>query len=284
MINKRHWLIALFIAFFLHAAAFFTFASTSTLDDSAKDNGKSGIEIDLGMLGDLGVAMSDPAVQEVVTEKKPEPEVEPEVQPPEVIEPFPAEPEPIPEPIKLDPKPVVQKNDVLIKTQVKTPEAKKVKEKKKEIPEEISKPIQPIQEQTVSEAKKSIEKPTSSSSTARDKKITTGSENTITTGGQKGAERSYFSELSAKLASHKRYPKSSRRRHEEGIVVLFFIVNRDGNVIESHISQSSGYTKLDDAVLRMLKKASPLPKFPDEIEQSQLSINIPISFKLNDNN
>lgn len=281
MINKRHWLIALFIAFFLHAAAFFTFASTSTLDDSAKDNGKSGIEIDLGMLGDLGVAMADPVVQEVVTEKEPEPEVEPEVQPPEVVEPLPAEPEPITEPVKLDPKPFVQKNDVLIKTQVKTPEVKKVKEKKKEIPEEKSKPIQPIQKKTVSETKKSIEKPTSSSSTARDTKITTGSDNTITAGGQKGAERSYFAELSAKLARYKRYPNSARRLNEEGIVVLFIVVDRYGNVIESNISQSSGYPKLDDAVLRMLKKASPLPAFPDEMEQSQLSINIPIDFKLN---
>jgi len=36
MINKRHWVIALFIAFALHAAAFITFASTSKLEDSAK--------------------------------------------------------------------------------------------------------------------------------------------------------------------------------------------------------------------------------------------------------
>jgi protein TonB len=282
MINKRHWIIALFIAFTLHAAAFFTFASTSKLDDSAKDKGKSGIEIDLGMLGDLGLAMADPVVQEVVTEKEPEPEVEPEIQPPEVVEPLQAEPESIPEPVKLDPKPIVQKNDVHIKTQVKPPEVKKVKEKKKEIPKEKPKPIQPVQEKTDTTAKKSAEKPTSSTSTARDKKITTGSENTITTGGQKGAERSYFAELSAKLARHKRYPNRARRLNEEGIVVLFFVVNRTGNIIESHISKSSGYSKLDDAVLRMLKKSSPLPAFPDEMEQSQLSINIPISFKLND--
>jgi protein TonB len=261
MINKRHWIIALFIAFTLHAAAFFTFASTSKLDDSAKDKGKSGIEIDLGMLGDLGLAMADPVVQEVVTEKEPEPEVEPEIQPPEVVEPLQAEPESIPEPVKLDPKPIVQKNDVHIKTQVKPPEVKKVKEKKKEIPKEKPKPIQPVQEKTDTTAKKSAEKPTSSTSTARDKKITTGSENTITTGGQKGAERSYFAELSAKLARHKRYPNRARRLNEEGIVVLFFVVNRTGNIIESHISKSSGYSKLYDAVLRMLKKSSTLPEF-----------------------
>lgn len=278
MIKKRHWLIALFIAFFLHAAAFFTFASTNTLD-SAKDNGKSGIEIDLGMLGDLGIAMADPVVQEVIAEKDPEVETEPEVQPPEVVEPVPTEAEPILEPVKLDPKPVVQKDDVHIKTQLKKPEEKK--EKEKEIPKEEPKPIKPDQQKTVTTAKKSTAKPTSSTSSARDKKITTGTESTITTGGQKGAERSYFSELSAKLARYKRYPNRARRLNEEGIVVLFITVKRDGTVTESYISKSSGYPKLDDAVLSMLKKASPLPAFPDDMKQSKLSINIPIDFKLN---
>tara|TARA_R110001606_G_scaffold363430_3_gene517562 strand:- start:20470 stop:21321 length:852 start_codon:yes stop_codon:yes gene_type:complete len=283
MIKKHHWLIALLIAFTLHAAAFLTFASTNTLD-SAKDDGKSGIEVDLGMLGDLGVAMADPVVQEVVTEKEPEVEPEPEVQLPEEIEPIQAEPEPIPEPVKLAPKQVVNKNDVHIKTQVETPEVKKVTEKKKEIPKEKPKPTKPIQEKTVTAAKKSTEKPTSSTSTVRDEKITTGSEKTITTGGQKGAERSYFSELSAKLARYKRYPNRARRLNEEGIVVLFITVNRDGTVSESYISKSSGYPKLDNAVLSMLKKASPLPAFPDDMAQSKLSINIPIDFKLNDRN
>lgn len=269
MINKRHWLIALFIAFTLHGAAFFTFASTSKLD-AAKDTGQSGIEIDLGMLGDLGVAMADPVAQEVVTEKQPE--VEPDVTPPEVVEPIPAEPEPIPEPVKLAPKPVVHKNDVHIKTQVKTPKVEK----------ETAKPTQVVQEKTVTATNKSTEKSTSSTSTVRDKKITTGSENTITTGGQKGAERSYFAELSAKLARHKRYPNRARRLHEEGTVMLFIVVNRDGMVIESYINQSSGHPRLDDAVLSMLKKASPLPAFPDDMKQAKLSINIPIDFKLND--
>jgi protein TonB len=65
-------------------------------------------------------------------------------------------------------------------------------------------------------------------------------------------------------------------------VTLFFIVSREGKVLESYISESSGYKKLDDAVLRMLKQASPLPVFPEDMTQEQLSISIPIVFKLND--
>jgi len=263
MIKKQHWLIALLIAFSLHAAAFISFASTNKLD-AAKDDGKSGIEIDLGMLGDLGTATAEPVAEE---------EPEPEVQPPKVIEPKPVKPDPIPEPVKLDPKPVVQKNDVHIKKQVKTPKVEK------KIPKE--KPT-PVEQKIVAAEKKSYQKATTSTNTTRDKKASTGSQNTISTGAQKAAERSYFAELSAKLARHKRYPSRSRRLHEEGIAVLFIAVNRDGTVSNSYISKSSGYPKLDDAVLRMLKKASPLPAFPDDMKQANLSINIPIDFKLSD--
>lgn len=289
MINKRHWIIALLIAFTLHAAAFITFASTDTDKiDSVIDDGEAGVEVDLGMLGDLGLAMTDPVVlKDVIAEKEPElepepeviPEPEPEVTPPEVVEPkLIPEPEPITEPVKLDPKPVVQKNDVHIKKQVKTTKVKK------EIPKVKSEPIKPIQQKLVTAAKKStksLAKTTSSTSTNSDKKVTTETQKSVPTGAQKAAERSYFSELSAQLARHKRYPNRSRRMHEEGIAVLFISVNRDGSVAESYISKSSGFPKLDEAVLRMLKKASPLPAFLDDIKQSQLSINIPIDFKLN---
>ncbi|HEC58847.1 hypothetical protein LCGC14_2175750 [marine sediment metagenome] len=276
MIKKQHWLIALLIACVLHAAAFISFASTDQIDQ-AEDTGKSGVEIDLGMLGDLGTATADPIVEEVVAEKEPEPEKE--IEPPEVVEPTPVEPEPepIPEPVKLDPKPVVQKNDVKIKKQVKAP-----KVEKKIIPKEKPTPIKPVEHKVAVAATKTAQKATSSTNTTREKKASTGTQNTLSSGAQKSAERSYFAELSAKLARHKRYPNRSRRLHEEGIVVLFIAINRDGTVTNSYISKSSGFPKLDEAVLSMLRKASPLPAFPDDMKQANLSINIPIDFKLND--
>lgn len=269
MIKKQHWFVALFIAFTLHAAAFITFASTEQIKP-AKDAGVSGIEIDLGMLGDLDVATADPVVQEPVIEQEPEVEPVVEPEPPEVVE-----PEPIPEPVKLDPKPVVQKDDVHIKKQVKKPEVKK----EKKIVEVKPKPNKPVQQKSATTAKSSTK---TSTSTSHAKKMTTGSKNAVSSGAQKNAERSYFSELSAKLARHKRYPSRARRAHQEGVVVLFIMVNRDGTVKESYISKSSGHPKLDEAVLEMLRRASPLPAFLDDMKQTQLSINIPIDFKLSD--
>ncbi|KKL75511.1 hypothetical protein LCGC14_2054150, partial [marine sediment metagenome] len=112
-------------------------------------------------------------------------------------------------------------------------------------------------------------------------KRTTGSANSQMTGGQLAAQQTYFSQLAAILAQHKRYPRASRRRGEEGIVKLFFIVDRDGEVLNYRISESSGSKRLDEAVIKMLNKASPLPAFPADMTQQQLEVNVPIAFRLN---
>ncbi len=112
-------------------------------------------------------------------------------------------------------------------------------------------------------------------------KKTTGQASAQLSGGQIAAQKSYYSELAATLAKHKRYPMASRRRGEEGIVKLFFVVDRDGNVLDFRITQSSGSKRLDEAVISMLKKAQPLPSFPDDMLQSQLEVNVPIAFQLN---
>jgi periplasmic protein TonB len=48
------------------------------------------------------------------------------------------------------------------------------------------------------------------------------------------------------------YPSISRREEEEGIVVLRFLVAADGNVIDSQVKSSSGYTRLDEAARQAL--------------------------------
>ena len=43
------------------------------------------------------------------------------------------------------------------------------------------------------------------------------------------------------------YPPLSRRREEQGSVVLKFLIGTDGRVLESRVEQSSGYARLDEA-------------------------------------
>ena len=86
--------------------------------------------------------------------------------------------------------------------------------------------------------------------------------------------------LLAHLERHKRYPHASRRRGEEGVVYLRFVMDRAGEVLDCRILRSSGVAQLDDEVLAMIRRAEPLPRIPDEIPQSKLDLVVPVKFEL----
>lgn len=262
MMKRRYWLAAILVATLLHAAGFMLFATGD--DDGAKDKGEQGIEIDLGMLGDLGEAQQteEPERREPEPVEEPEPIIEPEPEPePEV------KPEPVKQPEPVKPK---QKTDVQVKKQVEKPKPQSVKPEPLPSPEPVK--IKPVTTTAVAKVE--------NSETSK-KQQSTGKANAVTTGAQAAAKQSYFSMLAATLARHKQYPISSRRRGEEGIAKLFFIVDRNGKVLDYRISESSGSKRLDEAVIKMLKKAEPLPAFPADMLQPQLEINVPIAFQLN---
>ncbi|PCJ33046.1 MAG: energy transducer TonB [Gammaproteobacteria bacterium] len=277
MISTRHWVAALVLALTIHALAFMPSLSLFE-QSSAEDKGETGIEIDLGMLGEMGESIDSSVddTEELEESVAPEPE--------EVIEPVEdivedvkeAELEPVEDIIKplqkLEKIVETKKDKVKIKKQAKP---KKKKEKPVEI-EEVVEEKKVVKEVTDKPSNKTAEK------AASPKKRTTGRSDALSTGGSAAAERSYYSELAARLAKHKRYPSRARKRNQEGVVTLFFIVNREGKVLESRISKSSGHKRLDEAVLKMLRKASPFPPFSEDMQQQQLSINIPIEFKLKD--
>ncbi len=50
------------------------------------------------------------------------------------------------------------------------------------------------------------------------------------------------------------YPVESRHKHEEGTVVLWLVISREGRVSQASIQQSSGYPKLDEAALAAVRK------------------------------
>lgn len=265
MMKRRYWLVAIVLATLLHAAGFMAFVHSE--DDGAKDAGEQGVEIDLGMLGELGEAKQTEELEAVEPEpiEEPEPIVEPEPQP---------EPEVKPEPVK-QPEPVKtkQQTEVKVKKQVEKPKPKPEVVKPPE-PEPIPEPVQtrPVATSTMTKSEKSQKS---------SKQQSTGKANAVTNGAQVAAKQSYFSMLAATLAKHKQYPIASRRRGEEGIVKLFFIVDRNGKVLDFRITESSGSRRLDEAVLKMLKKAEPLPAFPADMLQPELEINVPIAFQLN---
>ncbi len=88
-------------------------------------------------------------------------------------------------------------------------------------------------------------------------------------------------ELFGWLASHKTYPDAARQRGEQGPVVLRFIVDRSGKVLEVTLVSGSGSPRLDDAAQAMLRNAS-LPPFPAQMPQERVTATVQIRYRLTD--
>ncbi|MDN5861978.1 MAG: energy transducer TonB, partial [Salinisphaera sp.] len=93
-------------------------------------------------------------------------------------------------------------------------------------------------------------------------------------------DSSYIGQLRSWLGRHKQYPPKARQQGLQGTVRLYFVVDRQGRVLESRILQGSGHPALDQAALRMLKQAAPLPAMPDSLLRNRLELILPVQFHL----
>jgi protein TonB len=69
-------------------------------------------------------------------------------------------------------------------------------------------------------------------------------------------------QLMAHLERLKRYPPGAQRRREEGVAQVRFTIDDDGNVRSAQLVRSSGHDELDQAVLALVQRASPVPAPP----------------------
>jgi len=78
------------------------------------------------------------------------------------------------------------------------------------------------------------------------------------------------------LQRFKRYPSAAHGA--SGAVVVRFVLNRAGAVIETAVTKSSGNDMLDRAALDILRRASPFPPFPEAKPGPQDSYVAPVNF------
>ena len=85
--------------------------------------------------------------------------------------------------------------------------------------------------------------------------------------------------LWSRVEQLKRYPHLARMNRWEGRVVLRVVIQEDGHLLELAVSESSGYSVLDQDALEVLKLASPLTlKHP--LGKPQVVVQVPISYRL----
>jgi periplasmic protein TonB len=86
--------------------------------------------------------------------------------------------------------------------------------------------------------------------------------------------------LLAHLEKHKRYPREAQWMKQEGVVELYFTMDREGRVLDARIEQSAQSSALDREALALLVRAEPLPLPPEAAPDATFELIVPIEFAL----
>jgi protein TonB len=97
-------------------------------------------------------------------------------------------------------------------------------------------------------------------------------------GGNPGAVVDYDARLNAWLQKHQEYPRRAKLRRQEGVATLYFVIDRGGHVLDFRVEKGTGYKLLDEEVINMVKRASPMPAPPESITGETLEYRIPVVF------
>ena len=91
----------------------------------------------------------------------------------------------------------------------------------------------------------------------------------------------YGALLASEIAKHKQYPILAKRTRQQGNVILQVQINSLGKLIAAQVYQSSGYELLDNQAMEMVKKATPFSHPPSALGERDLTLLVPVSFRLN---
>lgn len=101
-------------------------------------------------------------------------------------------------------------------------------------------------------------------------------------GGERGSEKfrgipdpDLVAIIGRAIEKVKTYPLLARRRGLEGTVHVSFLISSDGTPRSIEIMKSSGHRILDNATVRVVKKAGPYPLFAKRVE-------VPVAYRLRD--
>lgn len=283
-VRAHHWACVVAAALCLHAAVAAAVLWTPARP-GARQVGGGGIDVSLGpaggVAGDAAADAPPPAeveeVEPVETDGRPVEPVQPEVL---VVRP--------PEPQEVVPVETVKAVEPVVERQVKTPPPPKARPR----PPEAKQPEPPkIEPARVEPPRAEIEPApqvaakTPSVAGTEGKAGTqvaprAGSGDNSAGGGSAGAAADYMSLLQAWLEKHKEYPRSARLRRQEGTVLLYFAINAAGEVLAHRIERSSGHGLLDEEAMAMIRRATPVPPLPEDMNRERLEVVVPVQFLL----
>lgn len=93
------------------------------------------------------------------------------------------------------------------------------------------------------------------------------------------ARQFYVSDQLKKVYANVRYPKKALEKGQTGSVRLVIVINRQGNLVSTNITQASEFEVLNEAALEAVNKTTFSP-IPDAITGSTFEFNTPLRFTL----
>ena len=95
----------------------------------------------------------------------------------------------------------------------------------------------------------------------------------------KAVSPSWAAKVASWVQRHKSYPEMARARHEQGDVCVRVTVTRDGSVVGTDLTCSSGSMTLD-AAARDLFQSARLPSFPGSMTQDETIVDLVLSYSI----
>ncbi len=82
----------------------------------------------------------------------------------------------------------------------------------------------------------------------------------------------------AALNKGKRYPREASFRRQQGAPYIRFVMDREGKVLSVRLERSSGFRALDEEAVALPKRASPLPRPPEDVKGDTIELVVPVEF------
>jgi protein TonB len=91
-------------------------------------------------------------------------------------------------------------------------------------------------------------------------------------------ELNYEDRVMLWLKRHGSYPYEASIWQLEGTVMLKFVINRQGDILNYRLLKESKWHLLNLAVRKMMRRSSPVPPIPPDIAKEELTFIIPVHF------
>lgn len=94
------------------------------------------------------------------------------------------------------------------------------------------------------------------------------------------ARQFYVSDAIKKIRSKTKYPQRALDRGQAGNIRVAIVIDREGNVLDTDVLESSKFELLNKEALEAIKRSAPFPTLPTEIAGARFEFTVPMRWTL----